>query len=64
MRTLILLILTSMLLGCQHKYRYPCQDPKNWDKTECNNLVCEVEKSCTDHVLNKSVQDKMTKKKL
>lgn len=53
-----------MLLGCQYKYRYPCQDPKNWDKTECNNEVCEVEKSCTEHVLNKSVQDKMTKKKL
>jgi hypothetical protein len=42
-----------MLAGCEGHYRYPCQDPANWDKKECNNEICSAEGSCTDDVLGK-----------
>ena len=31
MRHLALLIL-PLLVACSENYRYPCQDPDNWDK--------------------------------
>lgn len=43
-----------MLAGCEGHYRYPCQDPANWDKKECNNEICNAEGSCTDDVLGKN----------
>ena len=40
------------LLGsCEGHYRYPCQDPANWGKLECNNDVCKAEGTCTSDVL-------------
>lgn len=52
-KTLILTLL--FLYGCDNHYRYPCQDPKNWKKIECNNEVCKAESTCTDIVLGSSL---------
>ena len=46
--------MTINLGGCQYRYRYPCQDPKNWSKVECNNDACRVEGDCTSNVLGSS----------
>jgi len=32
MRYLLILLL---LAGCEDRFRYPCQDNKNWNKPEC-----------------------------
>jgi len=40
-----------LLTGCDGHYRYPCQDPANWGKLECNNEVCKAEGTCTSDVL-------------
>ena len=46
------LFLTALLLvGCEDTYRYPCQDPANKDKAECNRPICEADKMCYD-ILN------------
>jgi hypothetical protein len=50
MRLLFLIITTLILAGCEGHYRYPCQDPANWNKTECNNEVCAAEGACTENV--------------
>lgn len=50
MRTIIILPLL-LLVGCEGHYRYPCQDPANWGKIECNNEVCQAEGTCTSLVL-------------
>ena len=43
------LVLTALLLvGCEDTYRYPCQDPANKDKAECNRPVCEADGMCYD----------------
>ena len=45
-RLVFLLALSSTLVGCSDHYRYPCQDPANKDKAECNPPACEVDGTC------------------
>lgn len=37
--------------GYDGKYRYPCQDPENWGKTECEPPACKVDGACTEDLL-------------
>jgi hypothetical protein len=47
--TLVILALPALFAaGCQERYRYPCQDPKNWEKEMCQKPVCEVHRQCPD----------------
>ena len=39
------------LSGCESSYRYPCQDPANWDKPECNNEACRADGTCSKDTL-------------
>jgi hypothetical protein len=32
------------------KFRYPCQDPANWDKDFCKLPVCDVTRTCPEHI--------------
>ena len=32
------------------RYRYPCQDPANWDKDFCKMPMCEVNRTCPEHI--------------
>ena len=32
-----------LLVGCSDTYRYPCQDPANKNKEECNRPACEAD---------------------
>lgn len=53
--TIAFILLTGLTVsnlgGCQARYRYPCQDPVNWNKVECHNDACKAEGDCTSHVL-------------
>jgi len=51
MRLLFVPLITIILTGCEGHYRYPCQDPANWGKLECNNDVCKAEGTCTADVI-------------
>lgn len=45
-----LVIIGALLLaGCGYDggYRYPCQDPVNWESEECNPPICKVDGTCT-----------------
>lgn len=47
----ILLILPLTIAFCGgDKFRYPCQDPKNWDKEECKPPICDVTRTCPEHI--------------
>jgi hypothetical protein len=48
---LTLIVLSLNLGGCQSRYRYPCQDPSNWGKSECHNDACKAEGTCTTDTL-------------
>jgi hypothetical protein len=34
--------------GCKERYRYPCQNPANWDQPQCQKPLCEVHRQCPD----------------
>ena len=31
-------------------FRYPCQDPANWDKDFCKMPLCDVTRTCPEHI--------------
>ena len=44
------LLIFLALAGCQDRFRYPCQDPKNWEATECKPPICTATATCPDDV--------------
>ena len=36
------------MTGCEQRYRYPCQDPENWNSAECQKPLCEVHRDCPE----------------
>ena len=54
MRKVILIVgLTMSIASCgwQGGYRYPCQDPANWEAAECNPPICEASGTCTKDLI-------------
>jgi hypothetical protein len=56
---ILAVLLTTSLSSCSNpeglnRYRYPCQDPVNWEKAECNPPVCEATGTCTKDILGKT----------
>jgi len=46
----VLLGLTLSGCGYDGHFRYPCQDPANWDKEMCQKPTCDVTRTCPEHV--------------
>lgn len=42
------LLLLPLLVACQENYRYPCQDPDNWDKQICKKPWCSANGTCPE----------------
>jgi hypothetical protein len=62
---ILAVLLTISLSGCTspeslNRYRYPCQDPVNWEKAECNPPVCEASGLCTKDLLGKTTVESGT----
>ena len=51
-RWLALLIFVPLLLAVfgGDRFRYSCQDPANWEKTECQKPLCDVTRTCPEHI--------------
>ena len=47
---LLLLLPLTLALFSGDRYRYPCQDPANWDKDFCKMPVCDVNRTCPEHI--------------
>ena len=51
MKYIILACIPILLAGCDLEvYRYPCQDPANWDSAQCQKPQCEVSRTCPEHI--------------
>jgi len=48
MRLLTTLLALFMLAGCDDQFRYPCQDPANWESLECKPPICLRTKNCAE----------------
>lgn len=48
---LLLLLLPLALAMCsKEEFRYPCQNPENWDKDICKMPTCDVTRTCPEHI--------------
>jgi hypothetical protein len=52
-----LLCLTLSSCGYDGSYRYPCQDPANWDSADCKPPICIASDTCTTDMLPKEIDD-------
>jgi len=52
-KVIVIALLSLLLTGCGYDghYRYPCQNPENFDKKECNPPLCKVTGTCTIDIL-------------
>ena len=42
------LFLFLLLVSCEDRYRYTCQDPKNWQLEECKPPICTASQTCPE----------------
>jgi len=47
---LVLLLPIGLAMCSGDRFRYPCQDPKNWDKDFCKMPICDVTRTCPEHI--------------
>lgn len=54
---------TLLLSSCgyQGQYRYPCQDPKNWETSECKPPVCSAAGTCPIDLVGEDIFNGTTK---
>ena len=55
----ILLLATTLTLGlsgCGYDghYRYKCQDPTNWESTECKPPICTANGACPEDLVEQT----------
>ena len=43
-----LMPLMFVLTGCSEAYRYPCQDPENWNEKYCQKPFCSANGTCPE----------------
>ena len=52
------LALAALILsGCGYDghYRYPCQDPANWESAECKPPICKVNGACPEDLVGTDI---------
>jgi hypothetical protein len=54
-----ILVLGLNSCGYDGGYRYPCQDPANWQKAECKPPICTASGSCPADV-NTNIKETTT----
>jgi hypothetical protein len=57
--TLIVLPLLLAFFG-QESFRYPCQNPDNWEKDICKLPKCDVTRTCPEHIFKGQKDPRLT----
>lgn len=47
-----------LLFGCDDRYRYPCQNPANWNNTECKPPICTATGTCPEQLVKPEQEKK------
>ena len=53
LKWIFIILLTPLALSYfsdGERFRYPCQNPENWDKPMCKMPVCDVTRTCPEHI--------------
>lgn len=59
MRQLLTALALLSLAACGDQYRYPCQNPDNWDQPICQKPRCDVDRTCPEHIFKGSDPTRM-----
>jgi hypothetical protein len=51
-------LLPLTLFACDERYRYPCQNPRNWETEQCKKPFCTANGTCPED-LKHYVKDKI-----
>jgi len=51
MKKLPIVLMLLVLLGCEDRYRYFCQDPKNFQAKRCQRPDCLFTQDCPDYLV-------------
>ena len=51
MRSLVLILSLITLMGCEERYRYYCQNPKNFSEKRCQRPDCLFTQDCPDYLV-------------
>lgn len=54
----VLSIMVVLLFGCEDHFRYPCQDPKNWEAAECKAPICTATGTCPEQLVKPEPEKK------
>lgn len=47
---LLLVLPIALAVFGGDSFRYPCQNPANWDKPQCQKPLCDVTRTCPEHI--------------
>jgi hypothetical protein len=47
---ILLIVPICFAIYSKESFRYPCQDPENWEKPICQKPICDVTRTCVEHV--------------
>lgn len=48
---LFTLAAAMLLMGCEDHYRYPCQNPDNFHKPQCQKPKCQFTQMCPEYLV-------------
>lgn len=51
MKLNLFLLLAMLLVGCEDKYRYTCQNPDNFARPECQKPKCLFTQQCPEYLV-------------
>jgi hypothetical protein len=57
MRVICLMALV-LLSACEDRFRYPCQDPQNWENAECKPPICVATSTCPEQLIKPELEKK------
>lgn len=57
MKKILIMLPFVMLAGCDQYYRYPCQNPENWNSPSCHKPECEINRQCPEHIFGENVPE-------
>jgi hypothetical protein len=60
----ISLLCVILLAGCTDSYRYPCQNPDNFELKECQKPRCLFTQTCPEYLVAPILTNKVEEKKV
>jgi hypothetical protein len=59
-KLLIISSFLALLVGCDERYRYPCQNPDNWNEAYCKKPFCSANGTCPEDMTHYLKQKNVT----